>query len=112
MDLAQKIPEEASRPHDPDDSRPGWYAACSAPVAELCAALEPRYHLFGTADLFFQRPPFQVPRFGHVCRCIGLGKVGSTSKQRRWMHALSLSPMAYMKREDLNQLPANATPCP
>ncbi|CAE7230383.1 unnamed protein product [Symbiodinium pilosum] len=36
----------------------------------------------------------------------GLGCVGSTSKQRKWLHALSLSPMDCMKKEDLKQLPA------
>eukprot|EP00747_Dinoflagellata_sp_TGD_P024424 gnl/TRDRNA2_/TRDRNA2_130538_c0_seq2.p1 gnl/TRDRNA2_/TRDRNA2_130538_c0~~gnl/TRDRNA2_/TRDRNA2_130538_c0_seq2.p1 ORF type:complete len:600 (-),score=137.78 gnl/TRDRNA2_/TRDRNA2_130538_c0_seq2:89-1840(-) len=112
MNLGQKIPDEASRPQDPDDSRPSWYAACSAPVAELCAALEPRYHLFGTADLFYQRPPFQAPRKGHACRCIGLGMVGSAGKQRKWLNAFSMLPMEQMTREELRQLPPNVTPCP
>eukprot|EP00927_Polykrikos_kofoidii_P037366 TRINITY_DN31510_c0_g4_i1.p1 TRINITY_DN31510_c0_g4~~TRINITY_DN31510_c0_g4_i1.p1 ORF type:complete len:604 (-),score=121.91 TRINITY_DN31510_c0_g4_i1:119-1852(-) len=112
LDLEQKLPDDISfRPPELMDDRP-WQQACAAPFAELCLALEPRYHLFGTADLFYQRPPFQAHKRGHVCRCIGLGRVGSTSKQRKWLHALSLSPMCLMKAEDLRQLPANATPCP
>lgn len=111
-DLDEQLPSEASRPVDPDDTRPSWRAACAPPLRELCLALEPRYHLFGTADVFYQRPPFTVPVRGHPCRCIGLGHVGSTSKQRKWLHALSLSPMDKMRREDLTQQTPNVTPCP
>merc|ERR1712187_931566 len=68
-------------------------------------------HVFGSADLFYQRPPFKTA-VGHPCRCIGLGTVGSTGKERKWLHALSLSPMAQMKRDDLNQAPPNTTPSP
>merc|ERR1712187_683554 len=86
-------------------------SAYAAPLAQLCVGLEPRYHLFGTADVFYQRPPFQTPK-GHFCRCIGLGTVGSKDKERKWLHALSLSPMAHMRRDDLIQAPPNATPSP
>merc|ERR1712151_118671 len=88
-----------------------WESACAMPLAELNVELQPRYHLFGTADLFYQRPPFQTPK-GYFCRCIGLGTVGSKDKDRKWLHALSLSPMAHMKRDDLTQAPPNATPSP
>jgi len=97
---------------DPDRS-PTWSGSASCQVAaDLCVALEPRYHLFGTADLFYARAPFATLDRGHVCRCIGLGKVGSKEKHRKWLHALSLSPMAQMTKEELDQLPQGSTPCP
>jgi len=109
--IEQSVRDEESRPPELTDGQP-WRTACAQPLAELCFAIEPRYHLFGTADIFYQRPPFQVLQRGHLCRCIGLGRVGSTSKQRKWLHAFSLSPMAFMKREELRQLPSTVTPCP
>jgi len=106
-----KIEDESQHPPKPGGTSP-WLSACALPIAELCLALEPRYHIFGTAGLFYQRPPFQTPQRGHVCRCIALGQVGGTSKQQRWMHALALSPMAHMKSGDLMQVPAGTTPNP
>lgn len=100
---------EAKAQLPPDQS---WQLASAPPLAELCLAIEPRYHIFGSGQIFYQRPPFQTPRRGHACRCIGLGQVGSTSKQQKWLHALALSPMEHMKPEDLKQKPAGVTPCP
>lgn len=110
-DLDRNVQDQANKPPELDDGQP-WQLSCVQPLADLSRAIEPRYHLFGAADVFYQRPPFQAPRRQHVCRCIGLGKVGSAGKQRKWLHALSLSPMRYMKDEDLKQKPPNATPCP
>eukprot|EP00928_Gymnodinium_smaydae_P057618 TRINITY_DN40833_c0_g1_i1.p1 TRINITY_DN40833_c0_g1~~TRINITY_DN40833_c0_g1_i1.p1 ORF type:complete len:608 (-),score=141.79 TRINITY_DN40833_c0_g1_i1:73-1821(-) len=86
--------------------------AGAPPLTELCLALEPRYHIFGTGDVFHQHAPFKVRRGSHYCRCIGLGRLGSTGKERKWMHALKLSPMAHMKPEDLCQVPDNAAQSP
>eukprot|EP00928_Gymnodinium_smaydae_P005896 TRINITY_DN12043_c0_g2_i1.p1 TRINITY_DN12043_c0_g2~~TRINITY_DN12043_c0_g2_i1.p1 ORF type:complete len:492 (+),score=108.33 TRINITY_DN12043_c0_g2_i1:51-1478(+) len=116
-DLDREISDAGARP--PEVVAPGgqqqqlsWRLASAPPFAELCRALEPRYHIFGFANLFYQRPAFKAPGRGHPCRCIGLGQVGSTSKQQKWLHALALSPMAHMKREDILQLPAVITACP
>lgn len=109
--LEQRLEQEAQRPPELEGVPP-WQRSCAPPLAELCHAIEPRYHLFGSANLFYQRPPFKTLRRGHACRCISLGQVGSASKQQKWLHALALSPMAYMKREDLAQLPAACTACP
>eukprot|EP00929_Paragymnodinium_shiwhaense_P044656 TRINITY_DN22891_c0_g1_i2.p1 TRINITY_DN22891_c0_g1~~TRINITY_DN22891_c0_g1_i2.p1 ORF type:complete len:504 (+),score=178.26 TRINITY_DN22891_c0_g1_i2:284-1795(+) len=112
-ELEQHIPEDAVGGAPPViEGAASWKSFAAPPIAELAIALEPRYHLFGTANIFYQRPPFQALRRHHACRCIGLGKVGSTGKQRKWLHALSLAPMAAMKREDLRQLPPGTTPCP
>eukprot|EP00438_Fugacium_kawagutii_P023349 Skav218612 [mRNA] locus=scaffold3208:75427:84213:+ [translate_table: standard] len=50
--------QDAAKPGQVAEVRP-WQEAAAPPIAELCGALEPRYHLFGTADLFYQRPPFK-----------------------------------------------------
>jgi len=110
--IEQQIKREELMPCDPDNHQPSWRAACAVPFRELCAALEPRYHIFASADIYYARPPFQTPRRGHVCRCVGLGRVPSSIKLRKWLHALSLAPMEFMKREDLMQSPPNVTPCP
>lgn len=109
--IVEQLEGEEGRPPKLEGA-PSWELSCAPPLAELCHVVEPRYHLFGSAGLFYQRPPFKAPRRGHACRCIGLGQVGSTSKQQKWLHALALSPMAYMKREDLAQLPPVITSCP
>jgi len=80
-----------------------WQQACAQPLAELCLDMEPRYHIFGTADTFHQWPPFQTQR--GVCRCIGLGNVGSTA---RWLHALALAP----KRDPSKEHASNAKSSP
>lgn len=90
-----------------------WHLACAQPLTELCLAIEPRYHIFGSANIFYQRPPFQTARQGHACRCIGLGQVGSPlSKQQKWIHALALSPMAHMNPGDLKKLAPGNTASP
>lgn len=104
--------EEAERPKDPDGHEIDWAKISSPAVAELCVALEPRYHIFGGADLFYQRAPFQTKDAGHVCRCIALGKVASKGKARTAFHGLSLSPAAAMPETALKQRPANTTPNP
>lgn len=107
--IDQGIEDAAQRP--PEVAEHSWQAVSAAPLAELCASIEPRYHIFGSADIFYQRPAFQAPHRGHTCRCIGLGQVGSKAKQR-WIHALGLSPMASMSREDLVKAPPIVTDCP
>mmetsp|Transcript_112665 Transcript_112665/g.318305 ORF Transcript_112665/g.318305 Transcript_112665/m.318305 type:complete len:659 (-) Transcript_112665:313-2289(-) len=109
--LEEKL-EEAEKPKDPDGKTINWAEKSAPPIAELCAALEPRYHVFGTNDVFYQRPPFQTAKRGHVCRCIALGKVGSKGKERLWIHGLQLTPSTLMTEVALKQRPENTTPCP
>eukprot|EP00928_Gymnodinium_smaydae_P027657 TRINITY_DN21312_c0_g1_i1.p1 TRINITY_DN21312_c0_g1~~TRINITY_DN21312_c0_g1_i1.p1 ORF type:complete len:665 (-),score=160.20 TRINITY_DN21312_c0_g1_i1:383-2377(-) len=109
--LEEKL-DEAEKPRHPDDQPIKWAEVTAPPIAELCVKIEPRYHVFGTADIFYQRPPFQTPTQGHVCRCIGLGCIGSKGKGRLWIHALALTPAAAMPDIVLKQRPDNTTPCP
>eukprot|EP00397_Hematodinium_sp_SG-2012_P018306 GEMP01018750.1.p1 GENE.GEMP01018750.1~~GEMP01018750.1.p1 ORF type:complete len:627 (+),score=145.97 GEMP01018750.1:38-1882(+) len=84
----------------------------SSVIAEVTASVEPRYLVCGSNDLFYQRPPFQTMQRGHVCRFIGLGKVGSKGKERKWLHALQITPINEMDKDSLQQRPENTTPCP
>lgn len=104
------IDDAAQRP-PPVEGVPNWKLAAATPLAELCEKMEPRYHIFGSANLFYQRPQFKTRRRGHACRCIGLGSVGSTNKQQKWLHALQLAPMEHMKPDDL-KAPAGTAECP
>jgi len=99
-------------PKDPDGAPINWAEKTAPPIAELCSALEPRYHIFGTNNIFYQRPPFQTAESGRVCRCIGVGKVGSKGKGRQWVHALQLTAASEMADVALKQRPENTTPCP
>lgn len=104
--------DESAKPKDPDGQEIEWSKISSPAIAELCDALEPRYHIFGGADLYYQRAPFQTKDGGHVCRCIALGRVASKGKARSAFHGLSLSPAATMPETVLKQRPANTTPNP
>jgi len=84
----------------------------SPAVAELVAALEPRYAICASNNLFYQRPPFQTLTKGHVCRFIALGKVGAAGKERKWLHALQIVPISEMDEEVLMEQPENTTPSP
>jgi hypothetical protein len=109
--LEEKL-DAANQPRPPEGVKVEWSAMGSPAVAQLCAAVEPRYHVFGTQDMFYQRPPFQTLTRGHVCRCVALGKVGSKGKARQWVHALSLCPAPSMPEAVLKQRPENTSPCP
>jgi len=111
MNIEDKL-DEIERPKHPEGLPLELKEVSSPVIADLCVALEPRYHVFGTADIFYQRPPFQTLKGGHVARCIGLGKVGSKGKGRMWVHALSLSPVSTMMEAARMQRPPNTSPCP
>lgn len=104
--------QQVDKPKDPNGKVLLWREISAPPIAELVGAIEPRYHVFAKADIFYQRPPFQTLGRGHVCRCIALGKVGSKGKERKWLHGLQLSPATAMPEVVLMQRPENTTPCP
>jgi hypothetical protein len=64
-------------------------------IADLCAALKPRYH-FSSSDIFFEREPFfhspttDAPDVRPVTRFISLAAHGNSSKQKS-LYAFSLS---------------------
>lgn len=93
-----------------DAHRSQVVAAASPGVAELCAALKPRYHLCASpGDFFYEREPFiqgaaadadVIP----ITRFISMAPYGNAAKQKA-MYAFSLN------RAD-NAVPAGATASP
>ncbi|CAN0158956.1 unnamed protein product, partial [Ectocarpus fasciculatus] len=69
---------------------------------------------------FFQRPPYR--NYGssgciHTTRFISLGELAAGSaapkdKTKKWVHALNLEPIAFMKKDDLSKRSADTTDCP
>ncbi|MCJ1317375.1 hypothetical protein MMC15_002698 [Xylographa vitiligo] len=82
-------------------------------VAELCAALKPRYHFSTSPNFFYEREPFfHFPTEDHpeprrVTRFISLASPFSSSKAR-YLYAFSLDPSAPPPSE----LPAGSTASP
>lgn len=68
-------------------------------IADLCVALNPRYHFSLSPNAFFEREPFfQAPKDGDaegfaITRFISLAAFGNPSKQK-WIYAFSLDPNA------------------
>jgi len=83
----------------------------STGVAEIAAILEPRFHIFSLANRFYRRQPYQS-RSGHICRPIGLGKIGEKGVDHKALHALIIVPFKGCKREGLMRGIEDATPCP
>ncbi|KAI9824862.1 MAG: hypothetical protein M1832_001467 [Thelocarpon impressellum] len=81
-------------------------------VADLCAALRPRYH-FSTSTMFYEREPFfhspseQHPDERPVTRFISLAPYGNGAKQK-WIYAFTLDP----KSAPPGQLPQGTTASP
>jgi hypothetical protein len=63
-------------------------------IADLCAALMPRYH-FSTSSSYYEREPFFHPgeRPQSVTRFLSLAPFGNPNKQK-WIYAFSLEPSA------------------
>ncbi|KAI0964886.1 CwfJ C-terminus 1-domain-containing protein-like protein [Xylaria arbuscula] len=85
----------------------------SAEIAELCAALKPRYHFSASPTAFFyEREPFLHPPTDDeteskaVTRFISLAPFGNSSKEKA-LYAFNLTP-----GESITSVPAGCTPSP
>jgi len=74
-----------------------WYRQI---VADLCAALKPRYHFTVSRNLFYEREPFFHPQENEaesgifrITRFISLAAFGNSDKQK-WIYAFSVDPNA------------------
>ncbi|KAI9738765.1 MAG: hypothetical protein M1834_008272 [Cirrosporium novae-zelandiae] len=81
-------------------------------IADLCAAIKPRYHFAASDDIFFEREPFFLPDTDnldvkHITRFISMAAYGNTQKQK-WIYAFSLDPKAPPPTE----LPTGTTASP
>jgi len=85
----------------------------------VAALVRPRYHFAAGEGWFFQRPPYRNSEAKphdkrvHITRFIGLGKVAKgKDKARKWLHAISADPCAFMAYDALVQEPPGTTSCP
>ncbi|KAJ8130130.1 hypothetical protein O1611_g3499 [Lasiodiplodia mahajangana] len=85
----------------------------SEEIAELCAALKPRYHFSASpAAFFYEREPFLHPPTDHesdakaITRFISLAPFGNTSKAKA-LYALGITP-----GESITSVPTGCTPSP
>lgn len=82
-------------------------------IADLCSALQPRYHFSASADTFFEREPFfhtptdEEPVTYPITRFLSLAQYGNTNKQK-WIYAFSLDPTSAPP----TSLPAGTTASP
>ncbi|KAL3419282.1 hypothetical protein PVAG01_09503 [Phlyctema vagabunda] len=82
-------------------------------IAELCAALRPRYHFSVSPDFFFEREPFfhnptqDAPDFRPLTRFISIAAYGNTAKQKA-LYAFNL-PVSV---DTTATLPAGTTASP
>ncbi|KAI0103244.1 CwfJ C-terminus 2-domain-containing protein-like protein [Nemania sp. FL0031] len=88
-------------------------ALASEEIAELCAALKPRYHFSASpAAFFYEREPFLHPPTDHesdskaITRFISLAPFGNSSKAKA-LYAFSITP-----GEPITSVPTGCTPSP
>lgn len=87
-------------------------------VTNFATLVRPRYHVVGGMKVFYQRPPFVLP--GNVdgqcrvfSRLIAMDDIStSKEKSKKWIHALGLNPIIYMKVAEIEEPPAGFTDCP
>merc|ERR1712118_171682 len=53
-DIDRHIEDQAQLPPEVAGNK-SWKLACAPPLAQLSIAIEPRYHIFGSANVFYQR---------------------------------------------------------
>ncbi|KAI9278855.1 CwfJ C-terminus 1-domain-containing protein-like protein [Phascolomyces articulosus] len=91
----------------------------SEAMAQLAAALKPRYYFAAAEDIFCEREPYKnVTGFGppderpaeHATRFIGLGDALNSTKQR-WFYAFNMEPLS-KSPATLSDTPSNTTECP
>ncbi|XP_042057681.1 zinc finger CCCH domain-containing protein 64-like [Salvia splendens] len=80
-------------------------------ISELVAEIKPRYHIAGSAGVYYDREPYANIGAVHVTRFIALGPVGNKDKQK-FIHALSPTPASKMSASELCTKPPNTTLSP
>lgn len=85
----------------------------------LSNMMRPRYSISAGRRVHYQRPPFRnipmnVHGSGGPCtRFIGLAEVGaSKEKSKKWIHALSITPIIYSPQAEVDDMPGNVTDNP
>jgi RNA recognition motif-containing protein len=86
-------------------------------ISAFASSVRPRYHIVGGLGKFYQRPPYINHRIDNTpqlfTRLISIDAVStSKDKNKKWLHALSLNPIIYMKASDLEEAPTSFTENP
>lgn len=92
---------------------PGALPAGIRTIAELAAALRPRYHFVSGGDAFWEREPYRNPMRENegqgdvkVTRFLGIADWGNAAKAKA-LYAFSINP-----KDTVASVPLNATGCP
>lgn len=80
-------------------------------ISELVTEIKPRYHIAGSAGVYYDREPYANIGAAHVTRFIALAPVGNKEKQK-FIHALSPTPASKMSAAELCTKPPNTTLSP
>ena len=84
-------------------------------VSQLACHISPRYHFScGEGEVFYQRTPYiNCDNTNSQTRFIGMASVSaSKEKTKKWIHALSLDPVATHPATSSNVAVSSCTPCP
>lgn len=86
-------------------------------IADMSMLFIPRYHFAIGKNIYFQRPPYTNTGPSGVThpstRFIGLAKVSELKdKEKKYLHALSLTPIIHMSNHDVAEIPIGSTDCP
>ena len=94
----------------------------SPTVSDYAVLVKPRYHFATGKNVYFQRPPYtntnnnqyESSNKKYPCtRFIGLAQISeSKEKEKKYIHALSLTPIIHMNDTELSEVPIGATDCP
>jgi len=99
-------------------------AVGSKVAADLALVTVPRYHFSSGEGIYYQRLPYKNKgeeadenknkKALHVTRFIGLGDcdLDAKNKLKKWLHAINLEPLAYMKKDVLSEEPKGSTENP
>ncbi|XP_075215948.1 CWF19-like protein 1 isoform X2 [Lycorma delicatula] len=111
--LTSSWPKDITRldPKPIDNAPPG-----SPLLSWLSVQLKPRYHVCGLEGLYYERPPYRnLDTRGdnsvHCSRFIALAPVGN-KENKKWLLALSVSPIDKMKTTELYQPTTDQTAIP
>ncbi|KAG0242454.1 hypothetical protein BGW41_004183 [Actinomortierella wolfii] len=97
LGIMNNLPQDSGSPRPPSVDA----SVFSYPLAKLTSLVQPRYHFAGSANVFWERPPYRNSQGAtHTTRFIGLADVANPQKQR-WFYAFNLVPLSKASDEVL-----------
>lgn len=120
--ISDKLPEHITNHLTPDEisefkSFQIPESLFSNDIENFAKLLRPRYHFITNTSRFYQRRPYinqsSEGKPALYTRVITLDDVStSKEKHKKWLHALSLNPIIYMKASEIEETPGDFTDCP